>query len=115
MVSILNEGENMSEIMKQELEEYISAISALSGVLEIYLFGSHVYGEPNNESDVDLMILIEDGLDPFKTAYKIRRSFVDSDLNLDILVNRKNAFYKASEEPTIQKTIKDNGVLLYAQ
>jgi len=105
----------MSDTIKKELDKYISSISALSGVLEIYLFGSHVYGEPNKDSDIDLMILVEDNLDPFKTAYKIRRSFVDSDLELDILVNRKNAFYRASEEPTIQKTIKDNGVLLYAQ
>ena len=105
----------MSETMKKELEKYITHISAMSGVLQIYLFGSHAYGEPNNNSDVDLMIVVEDNLDPFKTAYSIKRSLVDSDLELDIVVNRKKAFDKASTEQSFQKTIKDNGVLLYAQ
>ena len=105
----------MSEAMKKELEKYITYISAMSGVLQIYLFGSHAYGEPSNNSDVDLMIVVEDNLDPFKTAYYIKRSLVDSDLELDIVVNRKKAFDKASTEQSFQKTIKDNGVLLYAQ
>ena len=105
----------MSETIRKELDKYISSISSMSGVLQIYLFGSYVYGEPSNDSDIDLMIVVEDNLDPFKTAYKIRRSLVDSDLVLDIIVNRKKAFDKASTEQTFQKNIKDNGVLLYAQ
>ena len=109
------EGEIMSEEKKRELEKYIESIAALPGVLQIYLFGSHAYGEPDNDSDIDLMIVVEDSLDPFKTAYKIRRSFVDSDLVLDIIVNKKKAFEKASTEQSFQKIIKDNGVLLYAQ
>jgi len=105
----------MSEEKKRELEKYIESIAALPGVLQIYLFGSHAYGEPNSDSDIDLMIVVEDSLDPFKTAYKIRRSFVDSDLVLDIIVNKKKAFEKASTEQSFQKIIKDSGVLLYAQ
>jgi len=33
----------------------------------------------------------------------------------DIIVNKKDAFEKASKDQPFQKNIKENGVLLYAQ
>jgi len=105
----------MSEEMRKELNKYVKLISAFTGVLQIYLFGSYVNGEPKENSDVDLMIIVENNMDPFKTAYKIRRSLVGSDMLLDIIVNKKDAFEKASTEQPFQKNIKENGVLLYAQ
>jgi len=105
----------MSEDMKKEISKYVESISAFAGVLQIYLFGSYAYGEPKDNSDVDLMIIVENSMDPFKTAYKIRRSLVDSDMIFDIIVNKKDAFEKASTEQPFQKNIKENGVLLYAQ
>ena len=105
----------MSEETRKEINKYIESISTFSGVLQIYLFGSHANGTSVENSDVDLMVIVENNLDPFKTAYQIRRSLVDSNLELDIIVNRKDAFDKASSEQTFQKNIKDHGVLLYAQ
>jgi len=105
----------MSEEMKKELNKHIDSISAFNGVLQIYLFGSYVNGEPKENSDIDLMIIIENNMDPFKTAYKIKRSLVGSNMLLDIIVNKKDAFEKASTEQPFQRNIKENGVLLYAQ
>jgi len=103
----------MSESIKAELDKYVEFISSLSGVLQIYLFGSYAYGEPRATSDVDLMVIVENSLDPFSIAYKIRRGLTDTDLALDIAVNRKSAFEKASENSAFQKSIMENGVLLY--
>jgi predicted nucleotidyltransferase len=103
----------MSDSIKVELDKYVKFISSLSGVLQIYLFGSYAYGEPRRTSDIDLMVITENNLDPFKTAYKIRRGLTDTDLALDIAVNRKSAFEEASENSLFQKSIKENGVLLY--
>ena len=104
----------MREEVKQELDRYVNYISSLSGVLQIYLFGSYAYGEPRETSDIDLMVIVENNLDPFKTAYMIKRSFANSDLDVDIVVNRVSAFEEASAYSLFQKTIKENGVLLYA-
>jgi len=104
----------MSETVKIELDKFVEFISSLTGVLQIYLFGSYAYGEPKANSDVDLMVVVENSLDPFKTAYKIRRHFANSDLDADIVVNRVSAFEEASAYSAFQKTIKENGVLLYA-
>ena len=103
----------MSESIKTELDKYVEFISSLSGVLQIYLFGSYAHGEPRTSSDVDLMVIIENSMDPFNIAYKIRRGLTETDLTLDIAVNRKSAFEKASENSAFQKSIKENGVLLY--
>ena len=105
----------MSEAVKVELERYVEFISSLAGVLQIYLFGSHAKGEPRETSDIDLMIIIDNNLDPFKTAYKIRRGLTETDLALDIVVNRKSAFEEATNNSSFQKSIKENGVLLYAE
>ena len=104
----------MSDEIKVELDKYIKVISSLAGVLRIYLFGSYAKGEQHRFSDIDLMIVVDNNLDPFKTAYKIRRELTDTDLALDIVVNRISAFEEASSIPSFQRTIKETGVLLYA-
>ena len=105
----------MSEAIKVELDRHVEFISSLAGVLQIYLFGSRANGEPQETSDIDLMVIIDNNLDPFKTAYKIRKGLTETDFALDIAVNRKSAFEEASRNSSFQKSIKENGVLLYAE
>ena len=104
----------MSTEIKAEIEKYVDFISSIAGVLQIYLFGSYASGESRTTSDIDLMIIVENNLDPFKTAYYIRKGLIDTDYALDIVVNRISAFEEASAKSSFQKSIKENGVLLYA-
>ena len=104
----------MNEAVKAELDKYVKFISSLTGVLQIYLFGSHACGEQRKTSDIDLMVVVENSLDPFKTAYHIRRGLVDTDFTVDIAVNRKSAFEEAAKNSSFQRSVKENGVLLYA-
>ena len=104
----------MSEKIKQDIDKYIALVSTLSGVLQIYLFGSYAYGDPGEYSDIDLLIVVEDNLDPINTTVKINHLLVGKRTTpLDIVVNRKKDFNDAVMENTIQKHISDNGVLLY--
>ena len=103
----------MRDEVKAELDKYVDFISSLTGVLQIYLFGSYANGESHKGSDIDLMIVVENNLDPFRTAYKIRRALAEASLTLDIVVNRLSAFEEASARSSFQKSIKENGVLLY--
>ena len=104
----------MSESIKKELDKYIALISTLSGVLQIYLFGSYAYGEPGEYSDIDLLVVVEDSLDPINATVKINQKLVGNRTTpLDIVVNRKKDFSIAAKENTIQKYISDSGVLLY--
>ena len=105
----------MSETAKAALDHYVSYISSLDGILQVYLFGSHAYGTPNEKSDIDLMVIIEDQLDTVKTATKIQKGLADRAVSLDVLVNREASFNAAAVEPTLQRKIKNDGVLVYAK
>jgi len=105
----------VNEVVKSALTKYTDYISSLNEVLEIYLFGSYAYGVPKDNSDIDLMVVIEDNLDPFKIAYKIQRGLSNRETALDVAVNCRTPFEKAAKEPTFQRMIKNEGVLLYAK
>ena len=98
------------------LNTYINTISSVSGVLQIYLFGSYANGEPNAKSDIDLMVLIQDNLKTANMAIAINKALVGKRvIPLDILVNTSSDFNEAAKEPTLQNRIKREGKLLYAQ
>ena len=105
----------MDDTVKSALTLYTEYISSLNEVLEIYLFGSYAYGEPNISSDIDLMVIIDDKHDVFKTAFRIQRALADRIVPLDVLVNNKSAFYKAAKEVSLQAHVKNEGVLLYGK
>ena len=104
----------MSKNVKVQLDSYTEIISSFDWVLQIYLFGSHAYGEPKEYSDIDLLVIVEDGLDPIKATISINQQLVGKrTMPVDILVNRKKVFNQAIKGNTIQRLISDNGVLLY--
>jgi len=100
--------------VKEALDRYIDNISSIDGVLEVYLFGSHANGTPSEDSDLDLMVVVEDGIETLKIAIKIRTGLIGKmDIPLDLLVNNKKDFEAAANELAIQKQIKEEGVLVY--
>lgn len=103
----------MTTQVKTALDKYVEHISQIGGVSQIYLFGSHAYGTPDDFSDIDLMVVIDDRLDVFKTALKIQRGLASRFVPLDVLVNNESVFYDAANELTLQAHIKNEGVLLY--
>ena len=98
---------------KTALDRYVSHISTIVGVLRVYLFGSHANGVPNDGSDIDLLVVIDDSLDVVKTAFIIQKGLASRVVPLDVLVNRESDFINASEGTTLQSHIQKEGVLLY--
>ena len=103
----------MNDSTKTALDTYTEYISSLNGVLQIYLFGSHAYGTPDDCSDIDLMVVIDDKLDVFKTAFKIQRGLANRVVPLDVLVNNESVFYQAADNISLQAHIIKEGTLLY--
>ena len=98
---------------KTALDWYVSHISTINGVLQVYLFGSHANGIPNDGSDIDLLVVIDDNLDVVKTAFIIQKDLANRVVPLDVLVNRKSDFNNALGSATLQSHIQKEGVLLY--
>jgi len=100
----------MTDSIKNALNKYIEFISNQDGVLQIYLFGSCANGTTHERSDIDLMVIVDDVKNTGKMAVQISKGLAQREIPLDILVNRKTTFYKATENLTIQNTIKNTGV-----
>ena len=104
----------MSEKLKLQLDKYTEIISSFEWVLQIFLFGSHAYGEPQEYSDLDLLVIVDDSLDPINATFRINQQLIGIRTTpLDVVVNRKKDFERAMTGNTIQKLISDTGVLLY--
>ena len=83
--------------------------------LRVYLFGSYAYGIPDQDSDFDFYIVVDDSktdtLDLTLRAYsacsEIKRHPVD------ILVGTKSRFENRKQRPSIENEVYHKGVLLY--
>jgi len=83
-------------------------------IKKIYLFGSYVYGNPNQKSDIDLCVVIENNQEDSKIYLKIARSlFINNIIPADILLYKESEFIDLSKSEGIEKTILLNGKTIY--
>ena len=100
---------------QEEIEALKECFVKALDPLRVYLFGSYVYGTPNQDSDLDFYIVVDDNrtdiLDLTVRAYsacsEMKRHPVD------ILVGTKSRFEARKHRPTIEKEVYQKGVLLY--
>ena len=85
------------------------------GCEKIFLFGSHAYGTPRKDSDYDFYVVLKDGVEnPILVLQKIYESMCDTNYTpVDVLANYKSRFEQRSTQPTIERTIAREGVVLY--
>jgi predicted nucleotidyltransferase len=82
---------------------------------KIYLFGSHAYGQPNDDSDVDLLIVVNDSDTPPRMkaveGYRALRGIL---VPKDIKVVTRSTFERRSHWiSTIERVVAEKGKLLY--
>ena len=82
----------MDHEVKKELDRYVSFISKMDGVLNIYLFGSYAGGQPSAESDIDLMVIVNDGVDTLKVMQGVSLGLMNRRISLDVLVDNLSDF-----------------------
>ena len=83
----------------------------------IYLFGSYAWGNPNEESDLDLLVVIKDSEEKsHKRTIIGRRSLFDLGISKDLVVYTKEEFdTRASDPSSLLYKIKYQGKVLYAR
>ena len=81
----------------------------------IYLFGSYAYGNPTEESDIDIYIVTPDGIDNLTELYaKIVVDLSDKKIYvIDLFLNNETIFDKRKVENIFEKTVYQKGTLLY--
>ncbi len=107
----------MDAAVAKELECIKRAILETVDANEIYLFGSHAHGEPHEDSDFDIYVVIpDDSMRPIEAMQQIGRAISRKHIRaVDILVGKESVFDRRKKLPTIERTIFRNGVKLFGQ
>ena len=103
-------------IDSQTLERITDLIVSTAAPRRIFLFGSHASGNADQQSDLDILVVVADATEDVRaTASAIRigiSGLVESPV--DVIVESESVFAERSELPTIERTILQTGVSLYA-
>ncbi len=85
---------------------------------QVILFGSYVYGTPDENSDLDICVIEKGQISKRKRKSIIREALKDIKLPKDILVESYDYFMSHSDENWINTALYDTrheGVVLYEQ
>ncbi len=110
----------MALLQSDKLEETLrTATERLCDALRpsmIYLFGSYAYGIPNFDSDIDLLLLVEDSSrSPYELDAAANRALGDLRVPIDVQVYSRTQFERRACLPTsFERTVKDKGRVVYA-
>ncbi len=105
-------------ITSQIMEEVKKRLIQTYNPIEIYIFGSHARGTADEESDLDLLVVVDecDPKDRFKAMSEGHRALFGLDISKDIIVLSKDEFDIASTNPQrIFYRIKQEGKQIYAR
>ena len=102
--------------IKQELDSITKIIADTVPVETIYLFGSHAYGTPDKESDVDLYVVFKDDLPmrELEALFAIRAAIAPvRHTPLDVIGLKQNRFLDRAIYATLERKIVREGIKLY--
>lgn len=82
----------------------------------IYLFGSYVYGKPGPQSDIDLLVVVDDSpLSVYERDAAAYRALIGIGVPKDVMVYTRSEFERRAALPvSFERTVKNKGKLLYA-
>ena len=107
---------SMDAAIQAELDKLKELIINAIPVEQIYLFGSYANGRPNKDSDLDLYVVLNDNVKMrlLDADYKIRLA-IDrkKSMPVDILTNTFSRFHDRATGPTLERTIRREGIKIY--
>jgi predicted nucleotidyltransferase len=97
----------LSEITRRLVDEFQPE--------EVLLFGSHAWGEPGSDSDLDLMVIVSDSdLPPAQRAMRAHRCLQGLEVPKDILVRTRAEVERYRHVPaSLEHRIFEKGRQLY--
>ncbi len=79
-------------IDSNKINEVVTKIATRFNPDKIILFGSYAYGMPNDDSDLDLLIVQDSDLPIQKRGLDIRLSLIGSMIPIDLLIYTRSEF-----------------------
>jgi uncharacterized protein len=100
-------------VPRGEIQRAVDRLAREFHPRRVILFGSHAYGQPSHDSDVDLLVTIETSLRPVDQAVAIRDA-VEFPFPTDLLVRTPQQIDErlALGDPFIREIVT-RGIVLY--
>lgn len=106
----------MPQNIQLELDNLLNEIKTSSNINTIYLFGSYAYGDPNEDSDLDICIITDDKskrkIDVIRSTRKLIADVAT--LPIDLIVYYSDEFReRAKIDCTMEHKIALEGIKIY--
>ena len=104
-------------ITQEILDDITNRLVKVYDPIAIYLFGSYAWGTPTEDSDLDLLIVVEKSDErPIKRSIEGYKALWGLGISKDIIVYTENEFEKAAQkEMSLSNKIKSMGKVIYAR
>jgi predicted nucleotidyltransferase len=106
----------MNEEIRAELEKLKELIINTVPVEQIYLFGSHAYGTPHKDSDLDLYVVLNDELPMRDLDAGLQISLAiarKKSMPVDIIAKKKRDFVNRLDDITLERKVTREGIRIY--
>ncbi len=105
----------MKTLTKKEKQDFIDRIVAASNPDKIIFFGSHAYGTPRIDSDIDLIVLKNKIKSKTEEYLKIRKGLRGVKFPFDIIIMSHDEydFYSLNWKNSIAAEARERGIVLY--
>ncbi len=105
-----------SQVTEARLHEVARRIVEAFDPERIILFGSYASGEPSPDSDVDLLIVMENGEPPARRSARVAHTLLDIPFPIDIIVRTPEELqHRLDIGDYFIQDILDRGQILYEQ
>ena len=104
----------MDSKILNDLESFKKNILDIVSAEAIYIFGSYAYGTPNDQSDIDVYIVVPDDITDISELYAdIRLLWRKKTVPIDLLMSHSKVFNRRKNGQTIEGVIAKKGTVLY--
>ncbi len=111
---LLQAGLILRMVSKTAIKRYCDAIAAAFKPLKIILFGSYAYGQPNEDSDVDVLVVMPKSRRARRELETKIRLQIDTDFPVDVLVRGESEVARRVRQKDLFMThITQQGKVMY--
>lgn len=101
-------------ITSDQIDYVINVIKKISRPKEIFLFGSYAYGQPNDDSDLDIAVIKSEIDDQYNESYNIRKLLFGHGVPMDLIFLEDESYQsRKSVLGTLQYEIAHKGKKLF--
>ncbi len=105
----------MNQLATSLLDRIVQRLVSGFNPEQIFLFGSYAYGEPNEDSDLDLLVIISQSTQPrYRRASEAYRYLRGISMPTDVIVmTREEVDKKINVRSSLVNRIIHEGIILY--